>query len=123
MPTDTVPITVTTHYETLDSDRIDCVDFVGAVECGLNEVPKYTVVERDESGDYFCVHLGFAKVDDRFIAVSAVLTFHKGGSRIGYFLRQWTGHSTTANYEESASILVSALHEEIQKQVELGWLK
>jgi hypothetical protein len=109
-----------THYETLDADRIDCVDFLRAVERGLAGVPKYTIVESDRSKDHFDVCLGFAEVADQVTAISAVLAFHEAESDADYFLQHWTGYFETASCEESACVLVSGLHEEIDKRIKQG---
>jgi hypothetical protein len=113
-------IVVSTVYQSLSSNAIDCVAFVAAVSEGLRAIPGLAVIERDESREYFFVHLGFDEIGHELRAVSVVLGF-RAIPETDYFLRQYTGHFSAGEESESVTILVSALHEEIKERIEQGW--
>jgi len=91
-----INVAVSTVYDSLSSDAIDCAQFVIALEEGLSVLPGFSVGQVGIE-DHFFVHLGFAEIDDQLRAVSVVVGFHaieplSQPSEIDYFLRQYTGH-------------------------------
>ena len=118
-----INVAVSTVYDSLSANAIDCVQFVVAVEEGLSAFPGF-IVGQFETEDHFFVHLGFDEIDDEFRAVSVVVGFHSiEGHEIDYFLRQYTGHFIASQEEAPAGILVEAVYEEITKRVDAGWLE
>ena len=82
---------VSTVYDSLSANPIDCAQFVGAVEEGLNRLPGFSVGQFGTE-DHFSVHLGFYEIDDELRAVSVVVDFHAieaslQPDEVDYFLR------------------------------------
>jgi len=122
-----INIAVSTVYDSLSSDAIDCVQFVVAVEEGLSEHSGF-MVGQFEIEDHFFVHLGFVEIDDKLRAVSVVIGFRaidllSKPSEIDYFLRQYTGYFVTNKEAHPVTALVKELYEEITRRVEQGWLE
>jgi hypothetical protein len=121
LPNDNVRVFVTTHYESLEVESVDSVDFTVAVEQGIRNLRKYTIASGDRTQDYFAVYLGFSPIDEGITAVSAMLGFHEASTDADYFLQQWTSHFTTHGYREIANLAVSAIDRHIQERLKEGW--
>ena len=122
----TANIVVSTVYESISASAIDCAGFVIAVEQGLSVLPGFTVIEKDQTKEYFFVDLGFDEIDSRLRAVSLVLGFHSTDyPELGadFYLQQYTGHFSAGEESISANSLVASLHEELKKRVAEGWLE
>jgi hypothetical protein len=122
-----IPVAVSTVYDSISSDAIDCVQFVVAVEEGLSGFPGVRVRQFGTEEDHFFVHLGFEEINDKLRAISVVVGFHAIESFLldeaDYFLRQYTGHFIAGEEAGSAPLLVEAVYEEITRRVEQGWLE
>jgi hypothetical protein len=92
-------IFITTLYEGLGFEGIDCVDFTKAVESGIAELPTYAVINQDRAKDCFFVYLGFDRISDEVTTVSAA----------DYFLQHYPGHFVSGEFRDDANGLVTAL--------------
>jgi hypothetical protein len=122
-----INVAVSTVYDSLSANAIDCAQFVMAVEEGLSRLPGFSVGQFGTE-DHFFVHLGFDEIDDELRAVSVVVGFHAIGSflqpdEVDYFLRQYTGHFIASQEASAADALVEVVCEEITRRVEQGWLE
>ena len=108
MSGDRVAIFVTTLYEGLGFEGIDCVDFTKAVESGIAELPTYAVINQDRTKDCFFVYLGFDRISDEVTAVSAVLCFHEGTMTLTTSCSTTQDTSLAGNFEMTpmASLLL-----------------
>ena len=120
---------VSTIYDSLSANAIDCTEFVAAVEEGLGRLPGFGVGQF-EAEDHFFVHIGFDEIDDDLRAVSIVVGLHAITSLLrdeaDYFLRQYTGHfnaSQEASEGQESHALVELLYKEITRRVDQGWLE
>src|SRR6476659_9602086 len=123
MSGDRVAIFITTLYEGLGFEGIDCVDFTKAVESGIAELPTYAVINQDRTKDCFFVYLGFDRISDEVTAVSAVLGFHEGTTDADYFLEHYTGHFVNGEFQDDGDGLVTALDQDIVRRLVQGWLE
>jgi hypothetical protein len=67
-----INVAVSTVYDSLSANAIDCAQFVAAVEEGLRRLPGFGVGQF-EAKDHFFVHIGFYEIDDDLRAVSVVV--------------------------------------------------
>lgn len=122
-----VGIFVTTRYEGLDADGIECVEFVDAVKQGLTGLEKYNVIEqKDRTLDHYQVFLAFARMNDyegEPTVLSAVLGFHDGNLDADFFLEHWPSYfSSRDDLQERAGLFVGVLEEAIARRMEQGFL-
>ena len=120
-------IAISTVYESLSSNAIDCAVFVVFVERGLRALPGFAVIEADATKELFFVHLDFDEIDSELRAVLGRPWISCRGRFAGTWCRplftsvHWTLHRRQRVRERPPSSL--SLQEELKKRIEQDWLE